>query len=85
MREMGEFEIREHKDIVKLILENRTKFDKIFLVGHEWAYSEYDQTCIFYDSVIMMKELCNIWDTCKESKRIIVKGSRGIALEKLFE
>ncbi len=84
MREMGEFETREHKSVIEFLMSNRQSFDSVILIGREWVYAGYDKTFIYYDSVDMLKELCDVWKTCEQSSRIIVKGSRGVALEKLF-
>ena len=85
MREMGEFSNREHSEMIKLLSVNRKAFDQVVIIGDEWKDTGYDSSFSYYESVVQAKPLLDLWDVCKNSARIIVKGSRGIALEKLLD
>ena len=75
MLELGEESIAEHRGVVELLL--NLNFTNVFLVGGEFAKVESQYRCFAttVDLIEFLKE------SSIDSKTILVKGSRGIALE----
>ena len=79
MLELGEFSHDEHQNIYDLAC--KLGFEEIILIGKE--FSKIDNTCKTFKSVLEAKPY---FDTLNFSDLIIlIKGSRGIKLERLIE
>lgn len=81
MLEMGEESIKEHTHIVELLKE--LQFDSVITVGDEFAKVPMPSEFEHFDTVISLKE----WFISQQFKNyaILIKGSRGIALEKILD
>lgn len=79
MRELGDYSHVEHQNIVNMLAER--KADKVMLVGPEWddttsPYPVYENVDAFH-AVLEQTPLTG--------RKILLKGSRGIQLEKLLD
>ena len=81
MREMGDYSKRVHEEILSII--RKFKFDNIVLVGKEFEGMLPENEGLFFEN----NQAAKIWWKTAgiENHSILVKGSRGIALEKIFE
>ncbi len=81
MREMGEYSKSVHEEILVII--RKFKFDHIVLVGKEFEGMLLENEGLFFEN----NQTAKIWwnKTGIENHSILVKGSRGIALEKILE
>jgi UDP-N-acetylmuramoyl-tripeptide--D-alanyl-D-alanine ligase len=82
MLELGSFSSQEHRDIIELA--KKMNFDKLILVGKEFenaARENNDLLC--FETTGVLKD----WFVKQQFKNalILLKGSRGIQLEKLLE
>ncbi len=76
MLELGNHALEEHQIIINLIQENR--FKSVYLVGEKFADTQH-----LYQSFINVDELCQyLLEHKPENYCILIKGSRGIQLEK---
>ena len=88
MRELGKYELEEHSNIIRLIAEK--KFRDVVLVGSVFsnAVSEMKPSSftplLFSDSDALADRL-KAEPLSKDSSLILIKGSRGIKLEKIVE
>ena len=78
MFEMGEFELEEHQKVVDLL--NKSEWDAVFLVGKAFGkcksrFQHFEST---EDLMTKLKELG------VEDKTILIKGSRGMKLERII-
>jgi UDP-N-acetylmuramoyl-tripeptide--D-alanyl-D-alanine ligase len=81
MLELGKESDNEHKKILQLI--ESLKFRKVYLVGDNFKKSESDFEFLFFNDV---QELNKVLSKHPESgKFILIKGSRGIKLEKCID
>ncbi|MBW6497528.1 MAG: UDP-N-acetylmuramoyl-tripeptide--D-alanyl-D-alanine ligase [Bacteroidales bacterium] len=82
MLELGETSLEEHRQIIKLITENH--FDLSILVGPEFmAVAQPGENCLVFEHSFQATE----WLKAKnlEGYHFLVKGSRGIKMEKVLE
>lgn len=81
MLELGTISENEHTEIIKMLVE--FNFNKVFLVGEIFNKINYHKKFVTYKST---NELINsnILNNIKNSF-ILIKGSRGIHLEKIFD
>ena len=88
MLELGKYEIEEHKSILKLIADK--KFQNVILVGDRFskAVSEsqltFPKLLLFKNSEELAQKLKSN-SPIESSSLILIKGSRGIKLEKVVE
>ena len=87
MRELGVYEIQEHKDILQLIADK--KFQNVVLVGEKFsqAFAEMKLKIpaeLFKNSDELVTKMKDT-PLSKEPALILIKGSRGIKLEKVVE
>ncbi len=82
MLELGEDSVKEHQTIAELI--SGQNLDKIFLVGEQFMQThtdkkikKFENTELLYDYLHQQKNVDN--------SLILIKGSRGIQLEKILE
>ncbi len=79
MRELGDYSHLEHQNIVNMLAER--KADKVLLVGREWndttsPYPVYENADTLHAA---------LEQTPLTGRKILLKGSRGIQLEKLLD
>lgn len=81
MLELGKDAVKEHENIIQLL--NEIKFDEIILVGNIYSSIEVPPNMLQFKSVDDLKK----WISKKNIKdsNILIKGSRGIQLEKIVE
>ncbi len=81
MLELGEYSFDEHKMIVEYI--QQTELDTVILVGKEFKQvSDYIE-CLHFNNV---EELRDWWKQQSiTDAKILIKGSRGLHLEQLFQ
>jgi len=84
MLELGEYSKQEHKKIFDFILEN--KFESVFLSGSEFENISKENTSKKPVSAFKTTELLekHLQDNPISGKHILIKGSRGIKLEKVL-
>jgi UDP-N-acetylmuramoyl-tripeptide--D-alanyl-D-alanine ligase len=88
MRELGQYEVEEHRNILNLIAEK--KFQNVILVGEVFkravaeAGSITFKPILYKDSDELVARL-KAQPLDKTPSLILVKGSRGISLEKAVE
>ncbi|MBQ4821547.1 UDP-N-acetylmuramoyl-tripeptide--D-alanyl-D-alanine ligase [Aquimarina sp. MMG016] len=81
MFELGEEAEAEHQKIADLIC--NTRVDNIYLLGNNFFRTTSDDTRVKkYKS---FEELKNEWNTNKTNKAILIKGSRGMKLERILD
>ena len=82
MFELGDISDQEHHQIAKLATE--LKFDTIILIGHE-----FQQVKLVHPNIHQFSNRDVFMEHMKqhtiEADRILIKGSRGMALEKVLE
>lgn len=80
MLELGDKSLSEHKAIVRMLVES--DFDKVILVGPDFSRTASSGFIIFASS-----EDARLWlsDQKIENHTILVKGSRGIKMEKVLD
>lgn len=92
MLELGEYEMQEHKNILQLITDK--KFQNVILVGELFskaAGKEKNNFTLFKNSNELVAQLKSDLPAClqvlplKNSSLVLIKGSRGIKLEKIVE
>lgn len=88
MLELGEYEMEEHKNILKLIADK--KFQNVILVGERFSKAMSESKMSFFNQILFKTsdELSEKFKTnspIKNSSLILIKGSRGIKLEKAVE
>ena len=95
MLELGEYEIQEHKNILALMAEK--KFQNIILVGEKFSKAMSDMKFSFPNQFLyknsdeLVSRLSEWTPTekenplCENPSLILIKGSRGIKLEKIIE
>lgn len=82
MRELGTESQKEHQIILQKIRE--LEFGEVVLVGHEFKIAAGKETTYqVFDDVI--QALPGLHDSKPTNKTILIKGSRGIQLEKILE
>lgn len=82
MLELGEYSKKEHLRVLELIREHQTNIN-VFLVGE--IFAEVAENSEF-KSFFNIEQLCAYFSTHKiEKGNILVKGSRGIQLEKVLD
>ena len=81
MLELGSHSHSEHQEIV--VLANSLGFDKVILVGKE--YSKIINCCdnLYFSNVNKLKKWFD--EQSFENTHFLIKGSRGIRLEKLIQ
>ena len=81
MKEMGIFSKEMHQDILSLI--KKFNFDQIVLVGKEFEGLLHEQEGLYFEN----SEVAKAWwrSAAINNYSILMKGSRGIALEKILE
>jgi len=81
MKELGEYEIEEHLRIARLAA--HMTFETIILIGKEFEAAAQAFNCNYFEDVVTLKS----WITSNffQNKKILIKGSRSIHLEKLVE
>jgi UDP-N-acetylmuramoyl-tripeptide--D-alanyl-D-alanine ligase len=81
MFELGKESYKEHKSVIEVLLSKN--FYKIILVGSEFAQHKHLLDCLHFNNYLELKE----WLKTNNPKDlfILVKGSRGMKLEKAFE
>jgi UDP-N-acetylmuramoyl-tripeptide--D-alanyl-D-alanine ligase len=88
MLELGEYEIQEHKNILQLIQEK--KFQNVILVGERFSKAltemkiKFPHQFLFRNADEMVKRFQEN-SPINKSSLILIKGSRGIKLEKVVE
>ncbi|MBI4930867.1 MAG: UDP-N-acetylmuramoyl-tripeptide--D-alanyl-D-alanine ligase [Bacteroidetes bacterium] len=92
MLELGEYEIQEHKNILKLIYEK--KFQNVIMVGERFSKA-MSKLKISFSNLFLFKNSDELVSKIKTlpfgegkggvSSLILIKGSRGIKLEKIVE
>jgi len=88
MLELGEYEIEEHKNILLLVKEK--KFENVILVGEKFSKALSELKMNFSDQ-LLFKNSDELAGRLKENNLsktpslILIKGSRGIKLEKAVE
>ncbi len=80
MLELGKESKIEHEELIKFI--TKCKFDKVFIVGHEFSNITIPEHCHYFKNTHNLN--LYISDNPLENKTILLKGSRGIALEDLI-
>ena len=89
MLELGEYSLGEHYFIISLV--DKFRFDRIILVGKHFgtAWENFDKTNIKPNSIIHFSDNAALkqWINKQDFKgcNFLIKGSRGIALEKGME
>lgn len=81
MLELGSESENEHKNVVEFI--NNKKFDKIILVGNIYSSLQVPNHILQFKNV----DELGLWiaKNILQSKNILIKGSRGIKLEKIVD
>lgn len=81
MKELGEVSPKEHQHIIDLI--GQFSWDMVILVGKPFSAAGKRSRYFYFDEVAELKA----WYSKQEFKNhtFLVKGSRGVALEKLFQ
>ncbi|MGY5355989.1 UDP-N-acetylmuramoyl-tripeptide--D-alanyl-D-alanine ligase [Wenyingzhuangia sp. IMCC45467] len=79
MFELGTTSEKEHKTMVKKVLDSN--FDKVIFVGKHF-YQHKTAGAIFYNS---FDDLKNNFDTDFSNTTLLIKGSRGMALERILD
>jgi UDP-N-acetylmuramoyl-tripeptide--D-alanyl-D-alanine ligase len=79
---MGSFSEDEHLKIIRFLEENSSKLEKVILVGEEFSRLSGNRFQVFKD-----REACKNWllENQHEGMYILIKGSRGLMLEKLID
>jgi UDP-N-acetylmuramoyl-tripeptide--D-alanyl-D-alanine ligase len=81
MREMGDYSHEVHQDILNVI--RQFKFDKIVLVGKEFESMLHENEGLYF---LDSRSARDWWRQAGiKNHYILLKGSRGIALEKILE
>lgn len=87
MRELGKYEVQEHRNIVDLITER--KFKNVVLVGEVFSkavsQSKIPFSPLLFRNADELVDRLKSGSLSKEPSMILVKGSRGIKLEKVVE
>lgn len=85
MLELGKYEIEEHKNILQLLVEK--KFQNIILVGEIFskAVSEGKNKFLLFKNSDELANRLKSNSPIKKSSLILIKGSRGIKLEKVVD
>ena len=81
MLELGKFSVYEHQDILKTV--SAFCWDKVYLVGKEFASVSADSGTLNFNKVEDLKTHLQKHDI--NNSYILIKGSRGIKLEKVIE
>ncbi|MDO5655261.1 MAG: UDP-N-acetylmuramoyl-tripeptide--D-alanyl-D-alanine ligase [Flavobacteriaceae bacterium] len=82
MFELGELSAQEHHDIAKLA--STLNFERIYLIGKEFMQIKLVHPCLFqFPTKEVFMEFVD--DEPISTDRILIKGSRGMALEGLVE
>lgn len=80
MLELGESSIEEHKDLIDYI--TKLRFENVFLIGTEFKYIKIPDHFYYFDDTSTFEK--HLIQQPIEDNTILLKGSRGIALEKLI-
>ena len=88
MRELGKYEVEEHKNIIQLLIEK--KFHNVVFVGDVFQKALMELKPVAFDPILFKDsdELTNRLKAeplSKDPSLILIKGSRGIKLEKAVE
>lgn len=81
MLELGDYAKMEHQAIIDLT--QRFGFDRVFLVGKNYYDCKYHQKALAFKTIEELKNHLN--DHPLVDATILIKGSRGIALEQLLD
>lgn len=81
MLELGDAAIEEHQKIIDLISNNLP--EKVILVGQNFMKTNTPVSFLKFENTELLKEHLDFTDF--ENKFILIKGSRGIQLEKLID
>lgn len=82
MFELGKESLQEHKNII-LLLENESEIE-VFFVGNDFYSNKIEKENIrFFNSFDELKKYFS--DKKTTNKNILIKGSRGMALERILE
>lgn len=84
MLEMGSESLNEHQKIVDLVAEHN--FEQVFIVGTEFAATNFalaNNKCRHFANVTDLQSY--LADNQQMNKTVLIKGSRGIQLEKCIE
>jgi len=82
MLELGKISVTAHQELINNI--NTTAFEKIFLVGENFSLTKFNEPKITsFKSTDEIKSFFKI--NPLKNKFILLKGSRGMALEKIIE
>jgi UDP-N-acetylmuramoyl-tripeptide--D-alanyl-D-alanine ligase len=79
MMELGEESIGEHQSLVDLI--KKTEIRNVVLVGGDFAF--VDHNCIYLPDAVQVADW--IRQNLPSNALILIKGSRGIKMEKLLD
>lgn len=87
MKELGVFGDDEHRAIVAYVYNNRARFSHCLFVGAEWSTIEETRQngCQYYPTVEHVIEADVCTSLFAPVAKILIKGSRSIALEKIIE
>lgn len=85
MFELGQESQKEHRAIIELI--ENTKFDKVFFIGKEFfnVKKDINKNITYYMDVVSFLDSNKDFAKSLENHSILIKGSRGMALEQLVE
>lgn len=80
MLELGEYSMQEHSDIIDVVLKD--DWEQVILVGSQFPKRK-EEALVYFSSI---EELRNWWKQQNiQEANILLKGSRGIGLEKLLD
>ena len=82
MFELGEYSDYEHQKIVEFV--KNKDYNKVYLVGDNFSKCDINEDCFFKFSNTHELVLSDSFKSLK-NMNILVKGSRGVSLEKLFK
>lgn len=81
MKELGEDSVQEHKKI--LLYAKKLGIHNVIVVGEEYGKESGLDNFLYFNSTALAKKWYQ--DQIFENETILIKGSRGMALEKLLE
>lgn len=81
MLELGEYSNEEHQSIVDHLI--KLSFEEVYLVGNYFSSTNYPKKFKVYETITEVANALKISPLL--GKKILLKGSRGIALEQLLD